>query len=215
MGNIYKTALDKVIFLYKAYSEEHRFTTQPFHLEKAQAIIADFEYNPNDKLIRETLIEHVGGLPIVATTLYPYIKNPNVNLGKALIMLAIHDIGELAVHDEITFTKNKGNHDEEEKQGLKLLPDLYHKIYLEMEDRTSDTARFAKAVDKITPDILDLMTPADITIIRYEKFIRKAPNEIVPTLKEFKHPYMLWNEFMTNLHLEVLDRINTKLSKFS
>lgn len=215
MGNIYKTALDKLIALYRGYSNEYRYTTQPYHLEKAESLIQDFNYNPSDKLIREPLIEHVGSLPIVATTLYPYIKNPKVNLGKALIMLAIHDIGELIVHDEITFTKNAGNPDEEEKQALKILPDLYHGLYLEMENRTSDTARFAKAVDKITPDIIDLMTPAEITIIRYEKFIRKKPREIVPTIKEFKHPYMLWNEFMTNLHLELLDRLENKLKKYT
>lgn len=64
---------------------------------------------------------------------------------------------------------------------------------------------------KMTPDIVDLMTPAEITVIRYREFVKKEPKDIVTTIKEFKHPYMLWNEFMTNLHLEILGRIDKKL----
>lgn len=106
MENV-KEVLDQIIFLYKGYSEEYRASTQPFHLEKVKSLVAGYTYNHNDMLIREPLIEHVGCLPIVATTVYPHINNKNVDLGRALIMLAIHDIGELVTGDEITFTKKE------------------------------------------------------------------------------------------------------------
>jgi len=204
MGNIYKETLDRIIFLYKGYSREYRASTQPFHLEKAKSLIKNYKYKVDDLLVREPLIEHSGSLPIVATTIYPNINDKNVDLGRALIMLAIHDIGELVSGDEITFTKNGNKTKDEKKEALNLLPKSFHSIYIEMEERQSDTARFAKAVDKMTPDIVDLMTPAEVTIERYKKFVKKEPNQIVATIKEFKHPYMLWNPFMVNLHLEIL-----------
>lgn len=206
-----KEVLDRIIYLYKGYSEEHRASTQPFHLEKVQRLVRDYDYDINDLLVREPLIEHSGSLPIVATTIYPFINNPKVDIGRALSMLAIHDIGELGVGDEMTFTKSGDNASAERENALSLLHESYHSLYLEMEDRTSDTARFAKAVDKMTPDIVDLMTPAEVTIRRYKDFVNKDPSEIVATIKEFKHPYMLWNEFMTKLHLEILVRIEAKI----
>lgn len=212
MNNIYKKVLDQVIFLYSKYSTEHRANTQPFHLQKVQNQFKNYKYNCKDLVVREPLIEHSGSLPIIATAIYPYIKNKNVDLGRALIMLAIHDIGELIVGDEITFTKKENKN--EKIQALKLLPKQFHPIYLEMEERKSDTAKFAKAIDKITPDIIDLITPGKITIKRYKILANKNPNEIVSTIKEFKHPYMLWNDFMTNFHLEILSKLNKKLKKF-
>jgi len=211
MQNIYSEVLDKIIFLYEHYSKEHRASTQPFHLQEIQDFVKDYKYNCRDLIVRESLIEHSGSLPIVATTIYPYIDNKNVDLGRALIMLAIHDIGELVVGDEIVFTKKIDELGEEQKQALKLLPESFHEIYLEMEGRTSDTARFAKAVDKMTPDIVDLLTTAENTKVRWKTLVNKEANEIVPTIKEFKHPYMIWNDFMKNLHLEILDRIDKKL----
>ncbi len=214
MNSIHKKVLDDIIFLYKGYSNEHRASTQPFHLQKVRKLVKDYKYNTRDLLVREPLIEHVGSLSIVATTIYPYIANPDVDLGRALIMLAIHDIGELATGDEMTFTKKQQQGKSERGHALKLLPKSFHAIYLEVEERTSDTARFAKAIDKMTPDIVDLMTPPDITIERMKVFAGKEPHEIVSTIKEFKHPYMLWNPFMKDLHLELLEQLNKKLRPF-
>jgi len=42
----------------------------------------------------------------------------------------------------------------------------------------------------------------------------QKPQEIAPLLKEFKHPYMIWNEVFVNLHLETLDRLHKKLEPF-
>ncbi len=158
MLDIYSEVLDKILYLYEGYSKEHRASTQPFHLEKVKTAVKDYQYDCNDFLIREPLIEHSGSLPIVATAIYPYIKDESVDLGKALIMLAIHDIGELVVGDEMVFTKSDNN-SLEKKAALNILPTIYHDLYLDMEEQRTSTGKFAKAIDKITPDIVDLMTP--------------------------------------------------------
>lgn len=206
--------LDHIIFLYAGYSNEHRATTQPFHLERAKSNVSGYVYEVEDLIVREPLIEHSGSLPIVAAAVYPYINAPAVNLGEALTMLAIHDIGELIVGDEMTFTKAAESAVDEQAQALKLLPSSLHKAYLDIELQRTETARFAKAIDKITPDIIDIMTPADVTIKRLHHYVGIEPHEIVPMIKDFKHPYMVWNEFMTDLHLEILDRLDTMLRPY-
>jgi hypothetical protein len=212
MDNIYQKVLNQVIFLYTKYSTEHRANTQPFHLQKIKNQFKNYKYDCKDLVVREPLIEHSGSLAIIATAIYPYIKNKKVDLGQALIMLAIHDIGELIVGDEITFTKKENK--EEKIQALKLLPKQFHSIYLEMENRTSDTAKFAKAIDKIAPDIIDLIVPAEISVERFKILINKNPNEIVSMIKDFKHPYMIWNNFLKNFHLEILHQLDQKLKPY-
>jgi 5'-deoxynucleotidase YfbR-like HD superfamily hydrolase len=197
--------LDQLLFFYEGYSKEYRASTQPFRLQAVQKLVKNYHYNCKDDAVREPLIEHSGSLAIVATTIYPHIANQNVDLGKALTMLAIHDIGEL-------LTGEQGQN--EQQQALKLLPEYYHELYWEVEERTSDTARFAKAIDKITPDIVDLLTPAETNIERYKVFTGKNPEEIVPMIKDFKHPYMTWNPFLTKLHLKLLDRLDKKLKPY-
>jgi 5'-deoxynucleotidase YfbR-like HD superfamily hydrolase len=174
----------------------------------------DYVWNPDDFIIRESLLEHVGSLPIVASQLYPFIDDAEVDLGHALALLSIHDIGELATGDEITFTKKASKADNEKAEALKLLHPSMHEMYLEIEERRTQTARFAKAIDKITPDILDLVTPVELNIKRYQHFAKMEPKEIVPKIREFKHPYMTWNPFMTGFHLELLDRMEKQFKPY-
>lgn len=210
----YSQILDTVIDIYSRYSREYRATTQPYHLSTLQGAQPGYVWNPEDLIIRESLLEHVGSLPIVASQLYPYIADPEVDLGHVLALLSIHDIGELATGDEITFTKQSGKVDNERAEALKLLHPSMHEMYLEVEERRTKTAMFAKAVDKITPDILDLVTPVELTVRRYKHFAKREPREIVPTIREFKHPYMTWNPFMTGFHLELLDRLDKQLQPY-
>ncbi len=210
MGTVSST-LDEILHLYRGYSQVHRANTQPFRLQVLKAQVKRYAYNPEDLIIREPLIEHLGSLPVIATTVYPHIADDSVDLGRALVMLAIHDIGELVTGDEIVFTKSTDTPEKEKREALSLLPESYHEIYREMAEGSTHTALFARSIDKIAPDIVDLMTPAEVTAQRYKKFVGIDPDHIVSTIKRFKHPHMLWNVFMTELHLEVLVRIDTKL----
>lgn len=206
------TLLDELEFLFEKYSEELRATTQPYYLRKIEKHVTGYEYRPEDALIRESLMEHVGSLPVVAVAFYPYINDINVDLGQSLIMLAIHDIGELITGDEMTFTKKVSAKDPERNAALSLLHGSYHDIYNDVETQTSMSAKFAKAIDKITPDIIDYLTPADITLRRYKHFVGTEPGAIASLIEEKKRPYMLWNPFMTEFHVLLLERLAAKLS---
>jgi hypothetical protein len=204
--------LEQICTLLKGYSEEHRASTQPFHLDKLRKTFPDYKYVCNDRLVREPLIEHIGSLPVIATTVYPYIDEPGVDLGKALIMLAIHDIGEIKTGDENVFTKDVSSKDVETKYALEILNPYYHDLYIDMQNQGSLTAKFAKTVDKVTPDIIDMLTPAEVTIERYRGMTGKSVSEIVPMIREFKYPYVTWNSFLTELYLVILERIELQLN---
>ena len=207
--------LDELEFLLERYSDEPRATTQPFYLRRAQNDIPGYKYHPDDTLVRETHMDHIGSLPIVATSFFPHLLDNKVDLGQALIMLAIHDIGEVVTGDEMTFTKKAGSKVREREAALRLLHPSYRESYDDIDKQTSHSAKFAKAIDKITPDIYDYLTPADITIWRYKHFVGIEPAEIIPLIKKKKRPYMLWNPFMTEFHKLLLDRLAAKLNQSS
>lgn len=212
--NSRKTALnllDELEFLFENYSQELRATTQPYYLANIQDKIKDYTYDPEDALVRETLMEHVGSSPVTATAFYPYIADAEVDLGQALIMLAIHDIGELVTGDQITFTKNSSSKAPEAEAAMKLLHGSYHDAYRAVESRSTQTAKFAKAIDKIVPDIFDYLTPADITIWRFKHFVGIEQEDIMALLLKHKRPYMLWNPFMTEFHEVLYEKLAAKL----
>lgn len=207
--------LGQLEFLFEKYSDELRATTQPYYLRRVKSTVPQYEYHPEDILVRETLMEHVGSLPMVATAMYPNIADSKVNLGQSLIMLAIHDIGELITGDEMTFTKKPSAKDPERAAALSLLDASYHEIYEDVESRASASAKFAKAIDKITPDILDYLTPIEITVWRYKHFVGVEPDEIIALIEKHKRPYMLWNPFMTEFHTLLLEELATKIADYS
>jgi len=209
--NSLQKILNNVVFLFERYSLERRATTQPYLLQTAQKTVKDYTYQPEDELVRETLMEHVGSLPVLATALFPYIDDPAVNLGDGLTMLAIHDIGELITGDEMTFTKLESAKDPERTAAYKLLDSSYHGLYDDAEAKGTATAKFAKAIDKITPDIFDYLTPVDVTIWRYKHFVGVEPGKIIPTIVKHKRPYMLWNPFMTSFHEHLMEQLAIKL----
>lgn len=203
--------LDRVEFLFEHYSLERRATTQPYLLQVAEAQLKGYTYHPDDDLVRETLIEHVGSLPMLGTALYPYINDSEVDLGQSLIMMAIHDIGELITGDEMTFTKKVDSHIAEREAALKLLDPLYHAIYDDAETKTSKSAKFAKSIDKINPDIIDYLMPPEITKWRYKEYVGIEPEQIIDTIIKHKRPHMLWNPFMTEFHIFLLEQLDKKL----
>lgn len=205
--------LQELEFLFEKYSDEPRAMTQPYILKRVAKRLPDYQYNPEDTLVRETLIEHAGSLPIFATAFYPYIHDDNVDLGKALIMLAIHDIGELVEHDEMTFTKQSSAKDTEREAALSLLHPYYHELYDDVESQRSVSAKYAKAIDKINPDILEYFSPAEVTLQRYKHFTGlDTVEEIIDLIERKKRPYMQWNPFMTTFHELLLEKLRAKLS---
>ena len=152
----YNELLDRLIDQLKRYDAIHRKSIQPFTKAKIQHHFPDYQDEFDHEIIRETLLEHVGSLPIIATYLHPYIDE-SVDLGKALMMLAIHDIGELIVGDELTFTKSAEQGPSELDAAMSLLHDDHKAIYREMDQLLTNEAKFVKSIDKLAPDILDYL----------------------------------------------------------
>lgn len=211
-GRSMQKILNDVEFLFERYSMVRRKTTQPYLLQIAEREIKDYSYGPDNDLVLETLIEHVGSLPMLATALYPYIDDAEVDLGKSLTMLAIHDIGELVTGDEMVFTKRKEANIAEREAALTLLDPMFHELYDESEAKQTKSAKFAKAIDKINPDIIDYLMPPEITKWRYRHYVGVDPDQIIPTIVKHKRPHMLWNPFMTEFHDHVIAQIQKKLA---
>jgi len=140
----FKKFLDELEFLFEKYSTTYRVTTQPYLWQTAHKQFPDHKYHPDDDLVRENLMEHVGSLPVMATAFYPYIDDDEVDLGKSLTMLAIHDIGELITGDEMTFTKGKDAGKAEYKAALEILHPYFHNIYDDAEKKKSTSAKFSQ-----------------------------------------------------------------------
>ena len=209
------TVFASVLFQLEKYSRERRATTQPFHLEEIEELFVNYNYFNHDNPVREPLIEHVGSLPVLATILYPHINDPEVNLGDALIMLAIHDIGELEVGDENVFTKNENDGDRERAAALGLLDEQYHSYYLRVETQSDASGKFAKSIDKIAPDFWDYITPSRHTIDRFNDFAGvNTADDILQLVRDYKSKYMSWNPFMSELHNYLLDQTYKKLKDY-
>lgn len=206
-----KNLLEELKVLYKGYSQEYRASTQPWKLEEfnRQGQFVDADYDPENHLLRESLLEHVGMLPVFATTTYAYLpkdEREGIDLGRALTMLAVHDIGELSVGDTITFAKAAAEPEDEAYAAHQLLDEMYHDVYDELKNLETRTAKFAKAVDKFTPDVVDLVTPVHISKIRYRHFMGEDELDFVDLQRKHKHPYMLWSSFLTKFHLELMQQ---------
>lgn len=128
------------------------------------------DINYNNKLIREPLIEHVGHLPIIASFLYPYLENKNIiNLGRVLIMLAIHDIGETVTDDIVSYLKNTQHEKNEEEAVKSLLNTEQLLFYQELKQGDTIDAKYANSIDKLAPLLVELESP-ELHIARHKYY---------------------------------------------
>ncbi len=191
--------LKKLLDIQKAYASVFRFTTTDERVSRA--IKNKEKVNFLDEKLREPLIEHIGHLPILATTLYSHIQERNkINLGKVLIMLAIHDIGETVLGDMITFKKTAENEEREKEVALKLLPDGLDPYLLEIEEGKTLDAKFAISVDKLAPLLRDLERPESIP---GRHSIHKINSELIITKKL---RYFEWNPTLLSLFNLIIER---------
>jgi 5'-deoxynucleotidase YfbR-like HD superfamily hydrolase len=205
----YSVLLEQLLDQLAKYSNVSRKSTQPFTLKRLREKYPNDSFDFDDLAIRETLIEHVGCLPIIAAFLHPYL-DIEVDLGKVLIMLSVHDIGETELGDELTFTKTSNQDQTEFEKGLQLLHPNYHSIYKEESDLQTTESKFAKSIDKIAPDILDFLSGEEYTINRLSVQAGWDKSEVIQKIRDKKRLFMLWSEFMTGFHDELFSRFSTK-----
>ncbi|MBT4209550.1 MAG: HD domain-containing protein [Candidatus Komeilibacteria bacterium] len=165
-----KQILDELVKLQNNYASTFRamITQERYDNLVKSGLIKDYTYD--SKFIREPLIEHVGHTPLIASYLHKYIEHTDkVDLGRALIMLSIHDIGETSVGDIMTYKKTKEHEDIELKATKKLLPEYLFSYFQEMEERKTFDAKFAKSVDSIAPLLHEFAMPK-VTLERFEQY---------------------------------------------
>lgn len=155
---------------------------------------------------QETLMEHVGMLPVLAVYFHSQIEE-QVDSGRVLSMLAVHDIGELIHGDKNVFIKEAQDDVEEAEAALSLLDKRYHNLFLEYEEQETNEAKFAKSVDKIAPDILDILTDKQVTIERLKHFAKLEPEDIALAIETKKSPYMQWSTFFRSFHSDVMEEL--------
>lgn len=202
----------KIESLLKGYSTVRRATVQPYYYDEYIKRHTDYQYDPADPIVRESLLEHVGMLPIIATYLHPHLET-EVDLGHVLKLLAIHDIGEVTTGDTPVF-KKQGDEDEQERlAALDLLHPDYHVVYQEYITLETNEAKFAKSVDKLSPDLYDVLTDYKINSIRLACFTDNQPHEIPNLIRKHKSPYMRWNAFLKDFHDGLIGKLEEIYSK--
>lgn len=207
MSNNYNIILTELVELIKKYSNTLRGNPQPYTFQRLSKRY-NLKYDWREEIYRETLLEHTGSLPVIATFLYPYI-GIELDIGKVLLMLSFHDIGELKEGDIITFLKKPEDGDREVQFALQALNPIYHSTYLEFEKLESNEAKFAKSIDKLAPDVYDYIWP-QATFDRLTERLNITKEQVVPKLREFKTKHMVWNDFLTNFHNEIMLGIENK-----
>lgn len=191
---------DDLLTLYKSYYEVHRRTVSLDRYNETTA--RSFEFEPTDPILRESLLEHVGSLPIVATYLYPYLEHrEKIDLGRVLQMLAIHDIGEVVVGDEHPYRKTDKFIDSESKAALDLLPTQYHELYVEYDTRETYDAKYAKAADMFSTFLVDQLLPKEFVAKRH-----KANDFTWKGYDERRYSTFEWDAFLLKLFEVVVMR---------
>jgi 5'-deoxynucleotidase YfbR-like HD superfamily hydrolase len=162
---------------------------------------SDLDYA--EEMLREPLIEHIGHLPIIATYLHQYIEHTKqVDLGRALIMLSIHDIGETILGDIFTLEKTHSQEVNEHQVALKQLPSYLQVYLIEYETRETYDSKFAKAVDSIAPLLHEIVAPA-LTYHRFAKWNFNTQMIYKKKLNDFK-----WDKILSGIFELIIGEYN-------
>jgi 5'-deoxynucleotidase YfbR-like HD superfamily hydrolase len=148
--------------------------------------------------LKEPLIEHVGHLPILATYFHEHIANKaKVDLGRALIMLSIHDIGETKLGDVFSYTKTAADEMTETKMAQSLLSPCLLPYFEEYEAKSTFDAKYAKSIDALAPWIHEI----DCFNVVWDRFVRLGGSREKALAKT--RPCFEWDTVL----LEVFDMI--------
>ncbi|GIQ67743.1 HD domain-containing protein [Xylanibacillus composti] len=121
----------------------------------------------SDGTRRENDAEHTWGLTLMAITLAEHANMPELDLLRVLKMLIVHDLVEIDAGDTFAYdTAGHADKVERETAAAKrlfgMLPEdqseAFFALWREFEDRQTPEARFAAAVDRLHPMLLNYQT---------------------------------------------------------
>jgi hypothetical protein len=192
-----KTIYENLINLLKGYIFTYRKTYDPSSYNPALTIQAN-----------QSLFSHIGELPIIASYLHRYIGTP-VDLGKTLIILSVHDIGETVTGDILTFDKgDKTSENNEYLAAKSLLNDEMFDYYLEYKYKSTNEAKYAYSIDKFGPLLLDIICGKDASFTRLNILTGWNDEDIITNLSKHNRQHMLWSTFLTDLYDYMLLRFD-------
>jgi putative hydrolase of HD superfamily len=173
----------------------------PITAERLQYVNKESVDIEKDK-VREPLMEHVGHLPVIASFLYPRIDSTDdINLGRVLSMLSIHDIGETEVGDVFTFDKTQRDQDREQAAVRNILSEELLPYFEEFEEQNTKDGKFAKSVDALAPFLHELSHP-EITRRKLEKYDFGSED-----MRKEKEQYFQWDPVLAELFEVVIEGI--------
>ncbi|MCA9357540.1 HD domain-containing protein [Candidatus Nomurabacteria bacterium] len=150
----------------------------------------------DNEILREPLMEHIGHLPILASYFHPHIEHSSeVNLGRAMVMLSIHDIGETITGEIFAYHKTEQDNVDEYEAAIRVLHPNFHSYLEEYEANETMDAKYAKSMDVLAPNIHEVDMP-QITMKRFSQL-----NATYQKVIDKKRKYMEWDLVM----LEVFD----------
>lgn len=154
-----------------------------------------------NEVLRESLLEHVGHLPVLATFLYPHIEHSSeVHIGHTLAMLAVHDIGETKTGDIFAYHKTTGDEEHEMRVAREVLNPTLHHLLDEYDAGETPDARYARSIDALAPNIREVDMPR-VTMKRF-----KSLGATVDDVIEKKRKLHEWDTVL----LEIFDTCMTQ-----
>lgn len=152
--------------------------------------------------VMETLIEHVGHLPIIASFFHEYSTNSNdIDLGRVLTILSVHDIGETILGDINTYIKTDLDSAKEIEVAHSILSNKLVSYFDEYESQVTLESKYAKFVDLIAPIFHKLEIPY-ITQKRFQSNGRKTEDII----KKKRH-HLEWDPSLLEIFDICLDQL--------
>lgn len=119
---------------------------------------------------RENTAEHSWHLVLFALTLFEHRRDPDLDLGRILKMCALHDLVEVYAGDTF-FWDEQGNADKYQRESAAarklfgLLPqqqgEEFRRLWEEFEASDTPDSRFANAVDRLAPVLLNSVNGAE------------------------------------------------------
>ena len=114
---------------------------------------------------QENSSEHSWQVALLALTLAPYSINP-VDANRIVQMLLIHDLVEIDAGDKMIYSKGHDDFENElnaAKRIFGMLPaeigEKYLGLWIEFEERQTNDAKFAYAMDRLMPVMQNLHNP--------------------------------------------------------
>lgn len=196
-----KELVAEFLKLQRAYAFNKRVLVTPERY--ANAFTTEATHTPDlaDTTLHEPLMEHVGHLPVLASYFYPHVEHSSqIDIGRVLTMLSIHDIGETATGDVFAYHKTSNQADAERAAARSLLHPSLHPYLEEYIAKETLDAKYAKAIDVLAPNIYGVIIPK-VTLARAES-LQTTPQDVI----EQSRAHMEWDAVLVSIFDLVLEQ---------